>query len=298
MEEQLYDQQPYGEENRSIKGYKIVIVILAVILAALSYMFYSQTQGLKADFAVQRDTLSNQISRLVVDMNGLKTTNDTITHNLGVERGRADSLLQRLQRERSFSASKIRQYEKELGTLRTVMRGFVVQIDSLNQLNKKVMSENVGLRSRLETERVERQKAEETAEELNIKVRQGAVIRARAINIIALSAGDREVTRASRAARLRVDFVLSANEIATLGQRNVYARIQGPDGYQMAIAGSPSFEADGQQLTYSAMREVDYQGQDLSVSLYYTGGGITEGTYKATIFMDGHQIGTNEIMLK
>ncbi len=292
------EEQNYNSENKSIKGYQIVIVILALILAGLSYLYYSQTSALKEDFQIKRDTLENQISRLVVDMDGLKTTNDTISQNLGIERGRADSLMQRLQKERSFSASKIRQYEKEVGTLRVVMRGFVQQIDSLNKLNQKVTAENVGLRTRLAEETTARARAEETAGELEIKVRQGAVIKARAINLLALSSSDREVTRASRAARMRVDFILTANEIASLGQRNVYARIQGPDGYQMSIAGSPTFDADGKQLTYSAVREIDYQGQDLSVSLYYTGGGITNGTYKVAIFMDGQQIGANEVILK
>ena len=296
------EEQKYADDSRkSIKGYQIVIVILALILAALSYMFYTQTKGLKADkadLAVMRDTLQGRIERLVVDMDGLKTTNDTITYNLGIERGRADSLLTRLQKERSLSREQITRYKNELGSLRDVMRGFVQQIDSLNQLNKKVMSENVGLRRDLQTERVEKQKAVETAEELNVKVRQAAVINARSISLVALTSSDREVTRASRAARLRVSFILSANNVAHLGPRNVYARIQGPDGYQMAISGSPTFEADGQQLTYSAMREVDYQGQDLPVSLYYTGGGITDGTYKVAIFMDGLQVGSGEIMLK
>lgn len=55
---------------------------------------------------------------------------------MGIERQRADSLMQRLKQERSWSLAKIKQYEKEVGTLRTIMRGYLHQIDSLNTLNK------------------------------------------------------------------------------------------------------------------------------------------------------------------
>ena len=52
----------------------------------------------------------------------------------------------RLKKERSWSLAKIKQYEKEVGTLRTIMRGYIKQIDSLNTLNKQLIEENVSFR--------------------------------------------------------------------------------------------------------------------------------------------------------
>ncbi len=294
----IMEEYEYKDEKKSIKGYQIVIVILALILAALSFLYFHQTRALKADFAVERDTLSSNIERLMVDLDNIKTSNDTMSYRLGVERGRADSLLQSLQKEKSLSAAKIRKYEKELGTLRTVMRGFVHTIDSLNTLNNTLLRQNVDYRKQIATEQQGRAMAEEKASELETKVRKGAVVHARNINLVAVSASDKEVTRAARAARLRVDFVLSANELATPGARNVYACIKGPDGYVMANAGNATFDADGTVQTYSAVREIDYQGTDLPVGLFYTGGGITAGKYHVDVYMDGLRIGSNEIILK
>ena len=70
---------------------------------------------------------------------------------MGIERQRADSLMQRLKQERSWSLAKIKQYEKEVGTLRTIMRGYLHQIDSLNTLNKKLIDENVSYRKEITT---------------------------------------------------------------------------------------------------------------------------------------------------
>lgn len=294
--------EDYNQENatpeKSIKGYKIVIIILAVILGAISFQYFRQVSQLKEDFAVERDTLTNQMNVLMSDFNNLQTENDTISYNLGIERHKADSLMQRLNSERTFSRSKIRQYEKEVGTLRTVMRGFVKQIDSLNTLNKQLIAENVDYRKKVTTERLRADIAEEKADELSTKIRKGAVIRARNIALVALSSSDKEVTRASRAARLRVDFVLSANELAHPGDRTVYARITAPDGYIMANASNAVFDFEGDKLTYSASRDVDYQNQDLPVGLYYNGSGITGGKYKVAIFMDGYQIGSSEVIMR
>ncbi len=292
----------YGEENsvpqKSIQGYKIIILVLAVILAALSGLYFMQMRSLKKDFAIERDTLTNQLLTLRGDFDNLRTENDTIARNLSIERQKADSLLETLLQERSYSRATIRKYQKEVGTLRSVMRVYVHQIDSLNTLNKHLITENADYRQRVNTERLRADMAEEKAQELDVKIRKGSVIRARDISIAALSSSDREVTRASRAARLRVDFVLTANELATPGERTVYAQIIGPDGYVMANASNAVFDFEGDKKTYSAKRDIDYQNQDLDVRLFYNGGGITAGKYEISVYMDGYLIGNTEVLLR
>lgn len=286
------------QENKSIKGYQIVVVIMIVILAALSFMYFKQVRELKAEYQIEKDTLTNRLTNLMFDYDNIRTTNDTISHSLEMQRGKADSLMTRLSKERSLNRSKIKQYENELGTLRTVMRGFVKQIDSLNTLNTKLIGENVEYRKQVTTERLRADKAEEKADELDVKVRKGAVIRARDIALLALNERDKDVTRASRAARLRIDFVLSGNELSKPGSRNVYVRLTGPDGYILANSANALFSYEGDRISYSATREIDYQNQDLPVSIYYNGSGITGGKYKVAVYMDGYLIGSNEIVMR
>lgn len=294
-----YQEQNEGQQTaKSIKGYKVIIMVLAIILAALSFLYFHQTSTIKEEARIERDTLKNQISRLMDDYSDLRTENDTIARNLDIERERADSLMESLDKERTLSRAKIRQYEKELGTLRTVMRTYVHQIDSLNQLNKKLIDENITIRGQITSERLRADKAEEMADELTTKVRQGAVIRAREITLRALSNNDREVTRAARATRLRVDFVLAANELANPGERVIYTRITGPDGYVLANSSNATFEFEGGRKTYSASREVDYQNADLPVGIYYEGSGVIEGRYKVDIYADGFLIGSTEVILR
>ncbi|MBP3426465.1 MAG: site-specific integrase [Rikenellaceae bacterium] len=297
-----YDyEDDYGYENdsnKSLKGYKMVIVLLVIILAGVSGLYFMQTKQLKEDFAIERDTLTYQLSVIRTDFENLKTTNDTITYNLNVERNRADSLIQQLKKERSISRATIRKYQKEVGTLRSIMKDYVRQIDSLNTLNQKLISENVSYRKQITATTQRAEMAEEKADEMALKIRQGSVIRVRDIKLLMLNANDKEVTRSSRAARLRVDMVLSANDIAMPGARNVYVRITAPDGYIMATEESKTFEYQGDALIYSATREVDYQNSDLSVSVYYNGSGITGGEYLVEVYVDGHMAGELKTLLR
>lgn len=294
------------EENnnqleKSIKGYKVVLAIMAVVLVALAFQYFRQVNMLKDSeqmLTVQRDTLTTRLGTLLEDYDNIKITNDTINEHLTVERERVDSLLTKLKKERNLNYSKIQKYEKELGTLRVVMQGYIRQVDSLNTLNRSLIAENQEVRKEASSQRQRAESAEEKAQELSTKVRRGEMIKVRDIRLLAISNSDREVTRASRAARLRVDLVMTANEIAVAGPRTVYVRIIGPDGYVMTTSAQAVFQFEGEELAYSTLREVDYENQDLEVKVFYTGKGIIAGKYQIFVYTDGYLVGTTETILK
>jgi len=295
------DDLPQRGADKSIRGYRIVIVILSVILVALSILYFSIHRQQMIDNELlqsDRDSIQNDLGRLMDDYDNLRISNDTISANLDFERQRADSLMTRLKKERSWNLAKIKQYEKEVGTLRTIMRGYLHQIDSLNSLNKQLIKENVSYRKEISSANLRAEVAEEKAAELDNKVRVGSVIRARDIRLTALNARSKEVSRIKNAARLRTDFVLSANELASPGERTVYVRITSPDGYVLTTEAMPTFDFEGERLSYSASRSVDYQNQDLAVGIFYNSSGFAAGTYLVQLYCDGRLIGSSEIAMR
>ncbi|WP_302356417.1 hypothetical protein [uncultured Alistipes sp.] len=292
---------PQPDQN-SIRGYRIVIIILSVILVALSALYYGiHRQQMRDNELLQadRDSIQSDLGRLMTDYDNLQISNDSISANLTIERERADSLMTRLKKERSWNLAKIKQYEKEVGTLRSIMKSYVRQIDSLNTLNKKLIKENVSYRKEISSANLRAEMAEEKAAELDNKVRIGAVLRARNISLTALNVNSREVTRVKNASRLRVDFVLSANELAEPGNKAIYVRITSPDGYVLTTEEMPTFEFEGERLSYSAMREVEYDNtKDLDVGIFYTSKGFTAGTYRIQLYCEGRLIGQAEIAMR
>ncbi len=292
-----YDTQDDDAAKKSIRGYRVVIILLAVILAGISALYFNLNRQQQRDYEllkVDRDSIQSNLEGLITEYDSLKFTNDTIAAKL-VE---ANQMMEQLKRERRWNYAKIKEYEKEVGTLRSVMRNYLKQIDSLNSLNKKLVAENVSYRKEISTANLRADVAEEKASELENKVRQGAVLRARDISMVALNEKDNEVTRIKRAVTLRVDFAISSNELASPGNREVYLCIKSPDGYLLTSESMPTFEYQGMATGYSAAREVDYQNEDVDMSIYYHGSGFTEGQYTIEIYTDGNLIGSGSVSMR
>ncbi len=295
MYEDEYDRQE--TDNKAVRGYRIVIIILAVILVALSLLYFNIHRQQQAEYVLleqDREKIQGDLDSLIVSFDDLKIKNDSIAANLE----EANQLMDQLKNERRLNYAKIRAYEKEVGTLRTVMQGYIRQIDSLNNLNKKLVKENISYKKEISTAQLRAEMAEERAEELNNKVRVGSVIRARNITMTALNAKSKEITRVKNAARLSVNFVLAGNELAEPGAKTVYVCITSPDGYVLSIPDAASFSFEGEPKIYSAQREVDYQNDDLPVKIFYNGSGFTAGTYRVELYTEGRLIGQADVAMR
>ena len=307
MEDSKYEYNPEEgydyerEENeavkKSLRGYRVVIILLAIILAGLSVLYFNLNRQQQQDYALlqaDRDTIQSNLTSLISEYDNLKYQNDTIAAQLA----KATEMVEQLKRERRFNYNKLKAYQKEVGTLRAVMKNYLRQIDSLNTVNKKVIGENVSLRKEISTANLRADVAEERASELQNKVAQGSVLRARDITLVALNANNKIISRVKNAATLRVDFTVGANELAKAGYRPIYLCITSPDGYLLSTDAMPTFSYQGTKKGYSASREVDYQNEDLDVSIFYKGSGFIPGTYKIGLYMDGNLIGSSEVAVR
>lgn len=307
MEENRYDYDPeegYGYENeeneaikKSLRGYRVVVILLAIVLAGLSILYFNINRQQKLDYEllmVDRDSIQSDLTSLIGEYDNLKYKNDTIAEQLN----KANEMVEQLKRERRWNYNKIKQYQKEVGTLRSVMKNYLRQIDSLNTINKRVIGENVSLRKEISTANLRADVAEEKASELQNRVQQGAVLRARDINLKALNASNKELSRVKNAVTLRADFTISANELASTGNITIYLAITSPDGYLLTTDAMPTFSFQGSNKGYSAAREVDYQNEDIDVSIFYNGSGFIPGTYKIALYTTNNLIGSAEVAMR
>lgn len=289
------------QSENPTKGYKIIIVVLAVLVVVVSGLFLMNINELKEANLILNDekiSLTNELTIAVEDLNGLTTENAEINQSLDLQRLKADSLLTALTKEKGFSRSKIRRYEKELVSLRSVLKEHVEQINSLNAANTALTSKNAELNSDLKKTSLRADFAEEQAEELTAKVRKGSQISLRDIDLVVSKKPDGKSTKAKRAKSMKIDFGLSANSIAIPGEREVYCRVITPEGYPLAESQTSLFNFEGERLTFTATRTIDYQNEDLKISLYYDCKDLKAGEYTVEIFMDGDKIGSSKIALR
>ena len=308
MEDNKYDYTPEeGYENeekneneavkKTLKGYQIVVVLLAIILAGLSVLYFNLNRQQQEEYQmleVERNNIQGELTNMISEYDSLKFESDSIAATLN----EATRTIEQLKNERRLNYNTIKKYPKEVGTLRAVMKNYLRQIDSLNTINKKLSGENVNLRQEISSLNLRADKAEEQAKEFQNKVKQGSILHARDITLVALNANDKVISRVSKAAKLRVDFTIGANELAKAGNRPIYLCITSPDGYLLSTDATPTFLYQGVKKGYSESREVDYQNEDVDVSIFYKGSAFIPGTYKIELYMDGNKVGGAEIAMK
>jgi hypothetical protein len=88
--------------------------------------------------------------------------------------------------------------------------------------------------------------------------------------------------------------------VAKKGPKNIYLRISNPNERIMVRSGTDTFELNGSQVPYSAVREVEYEGDALEACIFYEAAPdeIIAGTYYIDLYLEGELIGTTSFSLK
>lgn len=145
------------EENQLTKSKKdktllIVIGVLSAILIVLFVFFLIEKKENRENMVAitaEKEELQQELTDLSHHYDNLKTDNDTLNVKLAHEQEKIASLMEKMKEFRNNSFAEINRYKKEIGTLKTVLRSYVVQIDSLNQLNQKLVAENTEVKKQM-----------------------------------------------------------------------------------------------------------------------------------------------------
>ena len=286
-------------EEQSLKKVMYALIAVAVLLAgALAYIWY-QKSSLVKDLTIEKEELTEQMIALQNDYATLSSDYDDINLQLDSSRLEVQMLIEKITKTEATNRSKIRQYEKELGTLRSIMRNYIVQIDSLNTLNKQLTADAAAARREAAESRRRQQELSKTVEDLSGQVAAGSVIKARGIRIEAYNASDKVTDRSSRVVRLLTTLSLVENDLAPKGPVRVYIRVKGPDGILLTNSTQRTFEVNGEPMICSASREVDYQGKEVELSIYLNDiADYVKGIYTVDAYTEQTLLGSAELMLR
>ena len=285
--------------NGPLKTVMYVMIVVAVALAAaLAYVLVSKN-SLVEELNFEKMELAAQLDSLQADYEGLSSEYDTINAQLDSSREEVAQLIERVKKTEATNRAKIRQYEKELGTLRSIMRGYIVQIDSLNTLNHKLTVEAATARREAAEHRRKSEELTAEVETLSGKVATGSVIKARALNVIAYNSNSKSIDRASKVVKLLCNLTLIENDLAPKGPVRVYVRVTAPDGTLLRDGNRDSFELDGKLLEATASREVDYNGNELEVGIYVNNiSSFMPGIYTVKAYTVQSALGSTELLLR
>jgi hypothetical protein len=242
----------------------------------------------------EKDSLANELRRISYAFDTLKTNNDTLNANLARDK---EKIIQILAVNES-NVRLIRQYKKEIKTMREIMKSYIVQIDSLNTRNKILVAENTEIRQEIKQVRNTNTELSKAKDELSSKVEVASLIQAKDIVAVPLNKKRKETNRISLLDKLRICFILRENPIAKGGQKVVYLRVIRPDSLVIATSPDNLFEYRKNKIIYSASREVDYMNQDIDMCIFLDNSGdFIVGNYSAELYLEGTIIGRTNFLL-
>ena len=289
-------------ERKENKGTRTLLAVLAGVAAVLAivlgYMLYQRSNLVKA-LEGEKQELAQQMVELQNDFETLNTDYESISHQLDTSREQVAQLIEKLSKTEATNRAKIRQYEKELGTLRTIMKGYIVQIDSLNTLNKQLTADAAAARREAAESRRVNEELSQQVENLSSQVNAGKILRARAISLVPYNNSDRTSDRHSRVRYMVANLSLVENSLADKGPLRVYVRVKDPDGILLMNNESTEFNLNGDTLQATASREVDYEGNEVDLSIYIKDTGeFVKGVYTLEVYTNKSLLGKAECMLR
>lgn len=276
-----------------------VLAGVAVLLAAALIFIWSQKSSLISELEVEKQDLTAQMENLQNDYASLSSDYDSINSQLDTSRAEVANLLERIKKTDATNRAKMRQYEKELGTLRSIMRNYIVQIDSLNTLNHKLTADAAAARREAAASKAANAELSQQVENLSGQVAAGAVIKARGLSMAAYNSSDKVTDRSSRVVRLLTSLSLVENDLAPKGPVRVYIRVKDPNGIILTNSNRTSFTFNGEAMIASASRQVDYEGKEVDMSIYLNNiPSFQKGVYTVEAYTEQSKLGSAELMLR
>ena len=285
--------------EKKLKRTMWILVVVAVALVAVLGYVWSQKSSLISELEDEKRDLTEQMESLQNDYATLSSDYDSINSQLDTSRAEVADLLERIKKTNATNRAKMRQYEKELGTLRSIMRNYIVQIDSLNTLNHKLTAEAAAARREAAASKAESAQLSQQVESLTGQVAAGSVIKARGLHIAAYNSSDKVTDRSSRTVRLLTSLSLVENDLAPKGPVRLFIRVKDPDGIILTNSNRSSFTFNGETMVASASRRVDYEGSEVDLSIYLND--IPEyrkGVYTVEAYTEQAFLGKSELMLR
>lgn len=288
---------------KKIDKKNILIIVLSVILLAFIAMFFIQRSDhltIIEDLNVEKDSIKIELQQLVVNYDSLKTDNDELNSNLLVTQNQIKNLLVEVEQIKRASVQEITGYRNQVNTLKNVMMDLYHQIDSLNERNKLLYAENLEVKQMYSEEKNRNEELVKEKEQLEQTVKKAQILEALDLQGTGLNPRDRETNKVARTQKLMVSFTLSKNLTAKRGTKNIYVRIMRPDQLLLIESANSLFRFEDLQIPYTAMREVNYEGMELPINIYWDNTGkeaLLTGTYTIDVFADGYNIGSASFVM-
>lgn len=289
---------------------KKTIIILSVagalmlgVIIWLAVSLYDKTDTidfLTEQYALEKEALADEYSQLAIQYEGyrLVVNNDSLEQKLEDQRIKLQRLAEELRQTKAEDLRKIAALEKELATVRGVLRYYVAQVDSLNQVNEALMAENKAVRQQIRRVSTANENLKQQNEELSQKIDIASHLSANNLKAEAQNKRGKKTSSLKSTTMFVVSFNVGANITAQTGDKDLFVRILKPNEDLLTGAKSGTFSYDGSMIQYSMKKTIEYTGEEQPVTLYWNRNETLDpGRYTFEVFADGKLIGSTSLTM-
>ncbi|UEG53377.1 hypothetical protein LLH06_00080 [Mucilaginibacter daejeonensis] len=298
-------------EQPSKKNSNVIYFLIAVVVALLGtdvYLYMQKKQDAKIIY--QRD---DEKHRLQTELDSLEAQIEQVNSSkakLSAEmQARTDSLQNKIQvlkralAKGQLSVAELKHAQEDIKQLRYFVTKYTADIEELKQQNASLATERDTLKNQVATVTQKATSLEEQNKELNTKVKVASALKMGSAEVVAYkiknSGKEVDVTRASTAKKIKINFTVASNEVAEKGLHDVYVRITDPAGNLIVMADSGVFTADGQELQYTYKTSIDFKDDGSTYTIDWVNPEkFVKGDYTVLLYADGFTMGKTAFKLK
>lgn len=318
---EIETQQPKKKKDTL---YLLIILLLLSGLVAITIMYRMQGDELNQcsikrakqetmmsdmeetfkDYGVAiSDDIRDNLDGMLSQYDAVTIENQEMQDSIDAQKARINDLIVELEQSKKDKRGfiwKIRELQEETETLRSIMKDYLVTIDSLNTLNIE-LRDNLDLtKNNLNKMTEDRDLYKETSDKYKKQVQKGSKLSAYSFSTIGLGYNDKQNKRAKKVAKVKSCFTIGENTIAQAGKKNVYIRVISPEGKVLTKRNTNTINTNSGTIVYSDKRTVDYKNESIDVCILADVRelGLVKGSYIVEIYADGARIGKDSFVLK
>lgn len=291
----------------STRNTKILIAIIVGLLVGIGIAAYfilnqkTQLEEMQQVNEISKQKLDDEYASIDTQYEGFKLSikNDSLFQQLSNEQAKVQRLREELRTVKATDKAEISLLNNELSSLRKILKSYIVQIDSLNRANERLVQQNKEITNKYQETSKTLNKVSQERANLTEKVTRAAKLDATGISVAATNSKGKVQKKIKSVEQLIVSFTITKNITAEPGERTIYVRIMKPDDDILVKNRANTFAFENKQIQYSIKRVIEYGGEEVPVTLYWkVEEYLMPGTYRVDLFADGSLIGSRSFSLE
>ena len=254
------------------KNSNVIYFLIVVVLALLGTDVYLYLQKNKSDTKIiyqddERNRLKIELDSLEAQIEQVNTGKAKMTATMRAKNDSLESKIKVLRVQLAkgkLTKAELAKAQEDVKQLRYFVTKYTADIEELKKQNTSLSNERDTLKTNLAASAAKNTDLTKQNEDLDSKVKVASVLKLAQANVVAYkvknSGKEVDVTRASPAKKIKINFTVAENSIAEKRMHDVYVRILDTTGNLITdTKDAGTFQSDGQDLQYTYKTSIDFK---------------------------------------